>query len=79
MLIEEYIDDNTRVYHYSNEHFKILQIETGILYDDAIDVVPCRYTYEETDIPIEEPEPPEPPVNEEGNVIEPEEVTISEE
>ena len=56
MLIEEYIDDNTRVYHYSDEHFKIMQIETGILYDDAIDVVPCRFTYEETDIPIEEPE-----------------------
>ena len=27
----------------------ILQVETGILYGEAIDVVPCRYTYAETD------------------------------
>lgn len=58
MIIEEYIEDNTRVRHYSDENFKIRQIETGIIYDDAVDVIPCKYTYEETDIPIEpEPEP----------------------
>jgi len=28
------------------------QVETGILYEDAIDIQPCPYTYEETDIPI---------------------------
>ena len=32
------------------------QIETRIVYDDAVDIVPCRYTYEETDEPVEEPE-----------------------
>lgn len=37
-----------------SEAFKIRQIETGIIYDEAIDVLPCRYTYEETDMPIEE-------------------------
>lgn len=42
------------VRHYSNEGFKIRQIETGILYDDAVDVVPCRYTYEESNEPIED-------------------------
>lgn len=58
MIIEEYIEDNTRVRHYSDENLKIRQIETNIIYDDAVDVVPCKYTYEETDIPIEpEPEP----------------------
>lgn len=31
----------------------IRQIETGILYSDAIDTLPCRYTYEATEIPIE--------------------------
>lgn len=37
-----------------SETFKIRQIETGIIYDEAVDVLPCRYTYEETDMPIEE-------------------------
>lgn len=33
--------------------FKIRQIETGAVYDEAVDVLPCRYTYEATDEPIE--------------------------
>lgn len=45
--------------HYSDSGFKIKQIETGILYDEASDIIPCRYTYEETDVPIVEPEPEE--------------------
>lgn len=40
------------VRHYSDEGLKIRQLETGIVYDEAIDVVPCRYTYEETGEPI---------------------------
>ena len=44
----------TQIRHYSDEGFKIRQIETGILYDDAVDVVPCRYTYEESNEPIED-------------------------
>lgn len=36
--------------------FKIRQVETGIVYDDAVDVIPCRYTYEATDEPIESEE-----------------------
>jgi hypothetical protein len=32
---------------------KLRQVETDILYDDAVDVIPCRYTYEETDVPVE--------------------------
>lgn len=32
---------------------KIRQSETGEAYDDPIDIEPCPYTYEETDIPIE--------------------------
>lgn len=55
MLIEENISE-TLVKHYSDAGFQILQKETGFLYSEAIDVIPCRYTYEETDVPIEEPE-----------------------
>ena len=39
--------------HYSDENLRIRQVETGFIYDTAIDVIPCRYTYEETDEPIE--------------------------
>ena len=60
MIIEELIEDGQRVRHYSDEDFRIRQIETGIVYDDAVDVIPCRYTYEETDEKIEHiPEPQE--------------------
>ena len=38
---------------YSDEGYKIRQIETGIIYDEAIDLESKNYTYEETDIPIE--------------------------
>jgi len=41
---------------YSDKGMKIRQLETDILYDEAIDVEPLRYTYEETEIPIEEEE-----------------------
>lgn len=60
MLIEEYLTP-TRVRHYSDIGMMIRQIETGILYEDAVDNVPCKYTYEETEEPIPTPEPePEP-------------------
>lgn len=39
--------------HYSDENLRIRQVETGHIYDTAVDVIPCRYTYEETDEPIE--------------------------
>ena len=45
------------VRHYSDTGMKIRQVETGNIYDDAADIIPCRYTYEETDEPIEEDEP----------------------
>lgn len=55
MIIEEILGD--RVLHYSDKDMKIRQIETGILYDDAVDVIPCRFTYEESDEPIQGTEP----------------------
>lgn len=37
--------------------YKIRQIETNIIYYEAIDTTPCKYTYEATDEPIEKDEP----------------------
>ena len=37
--------------------FKIRQDQTGVLYDEAIDVENAPYTYTETDIPIEPVDP----------------------
>lgn len=61
MLIEQYpfideegVEHENLIKHYSDSGKMILQKETGVKYSDAIDVYPCRYTYEETDEPIEE-------------------------
>lgn len=54
MIVTEMIGDHIR--HYSDRGVKIRQVETGIIYEDAVDIVPCPYTYEETDDPIEEAE-----------------------
>ena len=54
MIIFEYIEAEKRERRYSNLNVKIRQVETGHLYDDAVDAIPCRFTYEETDIPIED-------------------------
>lgn len=42
--------------HYSDAGLRIEQVETGSVYDDAIDLIPCAYTYRETDefIPVDE-------------------------
>lgn len=41
---------------YSDEGKQILQNETGNIYDEAVDVYPCRYTYSEVEEPIESEE-----------------------
>ena len=53
MVIEELIENGRFYHHYSSVGMKIRQVETGLVYDDAVDIVPCPYTYEETDEPIE--------------------------
>ena len=57
-----YIDDNgkkhsslIKTWTDDPEHKTLLQVETGATYDEAVDVYPCPYTYEEIDKP-EEPE-----------------------
>lgn len=46
MIQTEMVED--RIRHYSDKDMMIRQVETDILYEDAVDVMPCRYTYEET-------------------------------
>lgn len=46
-------DDDIKLYRtYSDKNYKIKQVETGNIYDDAIDAENSNYTYEETDIEI---------------------------
>ena len=52
MIIEEKISDEL-VRYKSDQGLYIRQVETGIEYAEAVDVIPCRYTYEETEREIE--------------------------
>jgi len=62
-MIHEEIRGN-RVYHYSDAGMKLRKVETGALYDDVLDIIPCPWTYEETDIPVEDIDlPPEEALN----------------
>ena len=56
MIKTEFLNDGTLIKHYSDAGFMLLQVETGIKYSDPVDVVPCRYTYEETNELIEKGE-----------------------
>jgi hypothetical protein len=57
----EIIDIQTTIDEEGNEHiveiegdfYYIKQIETGIEYEEAIDIIPCKYTYMVTDKKIE--------------------------
>lgn len=53
MILTEYLNDGTLIKHYSNKGMLLLQNETGAKYSDPVDLVPCAYTYTETDEPIE--------------------------
>ena len=54
MILTELLNDGKLIKHYSDKGVLLLQVETGVKYADPVDVVPCRYTYEETDEPIED-------------------------
>lgn len=49
LYIEKLEDGRTHTY---SDTFKIRQVETGIIYDDAVDVL--EYHYEETDTLLEQ-------------------------
>lgn len=54
MILTELLNDGKLIKHYSDKGVLLLQVETGVKYSDPVDVVPCRYTYTETDELIEE-------------------------
>ena len=60
-------NDGVNLYRtYSDENYRILQIETNTIYDEAIDVETANFTYEETDEKIEEVDVP---VNDVGKTV----------
>jgi hypothetical protein len=54
MILIEYLNEGTLIKHYSDEGFLLLQNETGAKYSEPIDIVPCPYTYTETNEKDEE-------------------------
>lgn len=55
MIKTEMTQDGTLIRHWSDTGKMLLQVETGNVYSEAVDVVPCRYTYEETSEASEQP------------------------
>ena len=53
MIVQEKISDNL-IKTTSDCNLKIRQLETGIEYNSAVDIVPCDYTYEETTERVDE-------------------------
>lgn len=54
-----YQDENGVVYdnkvkYYSDKGFKIKQIETGEIFDSVVDPYPSKYSYNETDVLVED-------------------------
>lgn len=58
MIVKEFYktrNDGVNLYRtYSDSNYYIKQVETGVEYSEAIDVENAPYTYEETEILIEE-------------------------
>ena len=54
MIVSELVENGERIRHWSDASLKICQVETGHIYEDAVDVIPCPFTYVETDEPIPE-------------------------
>ena len=57
MIIQKEVNlgSRTLLHTYSDSNKYILQVETNTKYDEAYDVIPCRYTYEEMEEEIEKP------------------------
>ncbi len=51
-MIQSETISNDLIRHYSDTGLRIEQVETGRVYDDAVDAIPCSYTYRETDEPV---------------------------
>ena len=72
MTVETIVIDGKEFIHTFSDLYKIKQIETGALYIDALDLIPSKYTYEETEevLPFEEMGLPNPFDNEESQEAE---------
>lgn len=55
MIVQEVLTEMNLIKTYSNIGKPLLQVETGAIYREAIDIYPCPYTYEETD-PLDDEE-----------------------
>lgn len=55
-MIKSEIIDNMVVRHYSDRGVMIRQVETDTLWPDAVDALPCVFTYEETDVSVPDEE-----------------------
>ena len=51
MIKQEKITINNKelLHTYSDSNMYILQVVTSNIYDEAYDIIPCRYTYTETE------------------------------
>lgn len=59
MITQEEKEINGKMYlHTYSDTYMLRQVETGILYSEAYDVIPCQYTYVESEelLPVEEPQ-----------------------
>lgn len=54
MIKTEMMKYNTLIRHFSDEGKMIRQVETRAIYSEAVDIVPCEFTYEEIDQVVEE-------------------------
>ena len=50
MLKQEKLTINNKelLHTYSDNNKYILQVETNVKYNEAYDIIPCKYTYKET-------------------------------
>lgn len=53
MIIEEILSE-TLVRHYSDSGYRIRQTETSAVYDEAVDAIPCQFSYEETETLVDD-------------------------
>lgn len=47
MIVQEQIDN--LIFTHSDSGYYIIQNETGLEYMDAVDMIPCEYTYSESE------------------------------
>ena len=73
MIVREFYNtrnDGVNLYRtFSDENFYIKQLPTNMIYSEAIDVENTSYTYEETDIKIEEEDGRDSRGNEENSTL----------